>query len=195
MESSLYRLPKNYKLDDVDIFAYRGVVYRIDGYKSIDIKQLSVNDWIYIYTPMLAIFFHYLSKETKVFECANVSDKLQKSVSLLKDIFAKKAIMDNFLKILKKLKVIDSIGKFKRKASIYNLVEIFLLLYLFNSDGLKKKLKFLTETIFTVKNKGSETSLTNVNGVESYGKMKIVEKIDVEKWKADLKRSRIPISN
>ena len=186
-ESALFRLPDGYKLDDIDIFAHRGVVKTIPGYGDAVIRQLSAHEWFSVYLPAMGVMGHYFAA---VFPDASILDSLANAkVDDMRDMFIRAFMREkmrvSFLRAMKKLGVFrGSVRRFLRMASLGDIFEIFYLMYMFNTEGLKKKFKFLTSALLTVKNTTSETSSSNVKNTDGYGKMRIVERIDEAAWRA-----------
>lgn len=191
MTSALFALPDGYKLDDIDIFAYRGVTRVIPGHGTITIKQLSAHEWFYTYLPCMGTMARYFAD---VFADVSILDTLASAkIDDMRDMFIRAFMREkmrvSFVRTLKKLKVFrGSVGKFLRSVTIGDIFEIFYLLYFFNTEGLKKKFKFLMSGLHTVKNMTSETSSSNASATDGSRTMRIVETIDVAAWKARCKR-------
>lgn len=181
MDKGIYKLPVKYEMSDIDIFGYKGVElpYNIP----VIVQQISCYDWFYIYLPMMSKMVEYFNR-------------ILPNITLLKDfkndtnvdIFKDKFIVSlqdvrlrNYLIVMfKKLKFIDCrINHFLKNILIDQLCEMFLITYLFNTEGLKKKLKFLIEKAYTAKKTISETSSSNVKRM--VGSMKVVDKITRQK--------------
>jgi hypothetical protein len=185
MSQELFRLPDNFKLDDIDIFANRGVVKAIPGYGDVQIRQLSAWEWFYVYLPAMQIMGKYFAM---VFPDASILSTLENAkIDDMRSMFLRAFMIEkmrvSFMRSCKKLGVFKgSVRGFLKKACINDIFEIFFLLYSFNTEGLKKKFTSLMSALRTGKNTTSETSSSNASGMG--GKMRIVEKIDVEAWRA-----------
>lgn len=186
-DSALFRLPDDYKLDDIDIFAFRGVQKHIPGYGYAEIKQLSAYDWFYTYLPAMSAMSKHFSD---VFGEISMLEKLAtpEGVSSLREMFIhtfmREKVRRMFLLACKRIGVFrGSLRRFMRAASIGDIFEIFYLMYIFNTEGLKKKFTFLTSALSTVRNMTSATSSSNARTGDGFGKMRIVERIDVEGWR------------
>jgi hypothetical protein len=183
--AELFRLPDNFKLDDIDIFAHRGVVKSVPGYGDIQIRQLSAWEWFYVYLPAMQMMGRYFAA---VFPDASILDTLENAkVDDMRSMFMRAFMLEkmrvSFLRACKKLGVFrGGVGAFLRKASINDIFEMFFLLYAFNTDGLKKKFSSLMSALRTGNSTTSATSSSSVSATA--GKMRIVEKIDVEAWRA-----------
>jgi hypothetical protein len=177
MSEGIHKLSVDYKMSDIDIFAWKGVSlpYKIQ----VEIQQLKCYDWFYVYLPIMGKMVNYFYK-------------ILPEITLLKDFKNESNInmfKDRFLITLQDIKFRNyCIGMFRKlnfiqcgvktllkNIYINELCEMFLLTYLFNTEGLKKKLKFLIERVYTKKNQISETSSSNVKSM--VGSMKIVDKI------------------
>jgi len=167
----IYNLPVDYKIDDIDIFAYKGV--KLPG-TNIVLQQLSPYDWFYKYLPymnkMLALLDNLFPGITIGDEQSTLEYRNIILVALQNKLFRR-----HYFGLLKKLKVIKgSIKKLMKSTKIDLFIDIFFCLYLFNTDGLKKKLKFRINQVFTQKNQISGISSTNAKKTNG---CKIVEKI------------------
>jgi hypothetical protein len=173
----IYKLPVDYKIDDIDIFACKGVSlpYSIP----VVIRQLKCFNWFYIYLPMMSKMVEYfykilpditLLKDFK--DIDNINNFKDRFLTSLQDV----AFRSYCIKMFKKLGFIKCDEKTLFKNIYINeLCEMFLLTYLFNTEGLKKKLKFLIERVYTLKNQMSETSYSNAKNM---GGSKMVNKIE-----------------
>jgi hypothetical protein len=190
MESSLFILPDNYKLDDIDIFAYRGVVKKIPKYGDITIRQLYADEWFYVYLPAMTIMGKHFAH---AFPDVSILDKLENArEDDIRDMFIRAFLRErmriSFIKALKKLKIVrGSIRKFLRSVTLGEIFEIFYLLYMFNTEGLKKKFTCLMKNHAIVRNMTSETSSSSAKSEIGSGKMKVVEKIDEAAWRMRLR--------
>ncbi len=177
MHEGIHKLSIGYKIADIDIFAYKGVAlpYKIP----VVIQQLKCYDWFYVYLPMMGkmieYFYKILPDVTLLKDFKKTSD-----VDLFKDHFLvslQDAKFRNYcILMFKKLEFIDcGVKTLLKNIYINELCEMFLLTYLFNTEGLKKKLKFLIEKVYTIKNQISETSFSSAKNTA--GSPRIVDKI------------------
>lgn len=177
MSEDIHKLPVDYKLNDIDIFAWKGVSlpYSIP----VIIQQLKCYEWFYVYLPMMGKMVKYFYKILPEITLLKDFKKVD-NVNIFKDQFLL-ALQDvKFLNycilMFKRLHFIKCNNKqLLKNIYINELCEMFLLTYLFNTEGLKKKLKFLIEKVYTKKSQISETSSSNVKSM--VGSTKIVDKI------------------
>jgi len=166
----VYNLPLDYKLDDIDIFAWKGI--KLPQHEIV-VQQLNSFEWFHIYLPYMRQMLNFLDK---LFPGVTFGEKSYLEykdfiyVALTNKLFRK-----HYFGLLKKLKIIKgSIKKFLKNTGIDLLIDIFFSLYLFNTDGLKKKLKYRINQVFIQKNPISETSSMNAKNM---GGLRIVDKI------------------
>ena len=179
MYEGIYKLPVEYQISDIDIFAYKGVKM---PYKKIDvtIQQLSCYDWFYIYLPMMSKmvnYFYTILPNVELLQDYKNMDNVNKFQEGFLISLQEKRFRNHLLAMFKQLNFFNcSIKKFLKYIDIMELCEMFLLTYLFNTEGLKKKLKFLIEKVYTVKKAISGISSPNVK--KTVGSTKIVDKIN-----------------
>lgn len=190
MQSELFRLPDNYTLDDVDIFAYRGVTRHIHGYGDVKIQQLSAWQWFYVYLPRFGDMVRHFND---VFPDVTLLDGLlPEHIKTFRDIFIRAFMREKlrmqFVRMLRTLGVFrGGIARFLKAATISDLFDVFFLLYVFNTEGLKKKFTSMLNGLHMSSNTTSATSSTNASGAGGSTGMKVVEKIDIEAWKTRFK--------
>lgn len=174
-------LPVDYKLEDIDIFDGRGVdMPCLDG-TFIHIGQLSPYDWFYVYMPGMMRIMNYFNAIMPGIDIMNIEGNTRQLSEILYTAFITKQFRVYYLALLKKIKVFTcSMRKFEReKVTINQLAEIFALLYKFNTEGFKKKLKFLADLMYqSPKNSGIlSTHANQKDGL--YRKFRVVEKIEI----------------
>lgn len=156
---------QDYKLDDLDIFNDQGVRLA-SPLEHIEIKQLSCADWFFKYIPFLQRCVNHLNAVIKYTDF--FAEHTPENIKEFKKILAFAMTNINFIRdcirffisagILK-----GSIDKCMRELPIDGIVKIFIYTYLFNTDGLKKKLFFLAQEVGIKKNMTLETSSTNAS--------------------------------
>ncbi len=191
-------LEGDYKLDDIDIFNNVGVRLKSPD-NHIVIQQLSPYDWFYIYIPIMTGFYNYFNDILP--EIDLLSDiKHEKKIENFKDRFIialnHEKFRREYIKYFIRVNVLK--GPYKKAlksiSRMYVLSEMFLLTYLFNTEGLKKKLISQVSQVYKVRNSQSDNTSTNARPTD--GSPRIVEKISLtEKQKQLLNRSRTPIYN
>ena len=169
---------KDWKLEDIDIFNSSGL--RLPApIDSVVIRQLSVHDWFMKYIPfmqrVIRIFGFNIpqgdifGKDAKDQYLLNIKMQVMKFAANL-------AFLNELINFLRDVKIIS--GSRKKWFSILTpdqVILIFMYMYLFNTDGLKKKLFYLTENVLMTKKERLATSSSNV--IETRGSTKIVHEI------------------
>jgi hypothetical protein len=177
------KLPDDYKLEDVDIFNFKGVHMPLMDGSYAFIGQLSAYNWFYVYLPGMQSFFKYcklIIPDLTLLEDLKDAGKVQLFHETFTELLRSHKMRLFYIKLLRKLGVFKgSLAKFQKRISEVQLPEIFVLLYKFNSDGLKKKLISLAEMVFTETPSSSGISSLNASAMGGLrNKLMIVDKID-----------------
>ena len=164
----IYKLPIDYKLDDIDIFAWKGVELS----NNIVIQQLKAYDWFYVYLPYMQKMINILGN---MFPGITLDEGYAENKNFIFIAITNKIFKKHYFKLLEKLKIFKCRNnKILKLIKMEMLIDTFFLLYLFNTDGLKKKLKYRIDQVFIQKSPTSGTSSTNAKNM---GGCKIVDKI------------------
>lgn len=165
-------------MSDIDIFAWKGV--SLPYAVPVTIQQLTCYDWFYIYLPMMSRMvnhFYTILPDVDLLKDYSDNGKIEEFKDRFMIALNQYRFRNFCIGMFKKLGFIKcSRKKFLKNTYINDLCEMFLLTYLFNTEGLKKKLKFLIERAFTAKQAISEISSTKQKN--TVGSMKIVDKIE-----------------
>ncbi len=142
-------------------------IIRVPGIHNIKIGMLSEHNYYYVFLPMRNIFINHYAN--RIIKDENIKDNellmnklksFQNDISEMKSksesltyLFSDVAIRREFFKNLKRMKLISwwvSWNRWQKKVSVLHTMTIFVFLWLFNVDGLKKNAKFLIDRTFQV---------------------------------------------
>lgn len=192
----MYQLPVDYQLEDIDILSGGCISVPLRGLaakgKRVIVGQLSVHDWFYIFLPALSGLSKTFEGAFSLIALMNMHEA-DKIPGYLKTVVTatqtNKKAMIYMMQVLKKVGVCRwSIWRFKRMILTDQLVELFALVYLFNTDGVKKKFNSIMN-LCQKNNTELQTSSSKSSGQggsakhpPGYQKIRLVEKITVPDW-------------
>lgn len=176
-------------IDDENNFPIARI--KVPGMHVITIQMLSEYDYFYILCPMRESFLNYWINKIAITEDQTDSAKLVEKINnIVKDIESVKSPKDLqdksqtlaylfedikirylFFKALKKMKIVKSWISWRRYQKLMRPIDtiiVFVYLWLFNFDGVKKNVKLLLAKIGANTNSQLSIISTNYGSWESY---------------------------
>lgn len=164
---------------------------KVPGMHTITIQMVSEYDYFYVLCPMREKFLTYWVNKIAIMESETDTKKLTKKIeaivsdiesvrnpkdlneksSTLAYLFEDEKIRYAFFKDLKRMKIIKWWVSWKRQQKTMTplqTIAVFIYLWLFNFDGVKKNVKLLLAKIGATTNLQSSTISTNYGNWESY---------------------------
>jgi len=180
----MYTLPLDYHIDDIDILRGEGVIVPLRGANAkgarVTVGQLSAHDWFFVFLPAMQYMnraFDNAFHLVKLMESNSSEVLYDNGVALTKTLSHNHKAAYYVADLLKKVGVSKwRSGKFLRMITVDQLAELFILVYLFNTDGVKKKYLWLLN-LCRGSSSESQTSSSTSTAQDGLQKLRIVPKI------------------
>ena len=181
----MYQLPIDYRIEDIDILNGAGVMLPLRGPDArgarVYIGQLTVYQWFYTFLPSLQVMNKTFDNAFELINLLSVSNSEiieENKYRIGKAVAGNVKASTQMVKVLTSLKVNRwSIKRFMRMVTVEQLIELFILIYLFNSDGVKKKFLSMIN-LCKVSSTELPTSPSSSTKLGGYQKLKVVKEIN-----------------